>query len=220
MRVHVAGGTGWTSEMDAALLEARGVKRLVWASVVHFCPGMSKKRCQDRYKFLLELEARGEAMPARATAEEVRLARAEREDRDLEAEARNGVDWLLKKNRLNSRRFRAAEVYRKAFHDGAGATGAIRSALAIREGGKGVGGVELVALANIQAAADLHAMRADALLSQNDLLMVMDAVCGVGMTPRQLAGGDGHKAATIEAVLMIGLDLIARWLDLRARKDG
>lgn len=206
----------WTEEMHALLLERKDTLRLPWRSIAPIGPH-NARRCQARYKWLKELEAQGQRAPARSSVKAAERAL------DADAGPADGIDWLLKKGRLTSRRHRAAQFYRKAFRDGGGLS--IKSSLGnVDQAGGGTPGPGLHAdggaIAYTQAKRDLHHIQTQVLWSQDDLLTVCDAICGIGQTPRSLVGGDGHKAATVEAVLMVALDLIARWLDTSARTHG
>jgi hypothetical protein len=200
--------------MDRLLWEKRGVKRLAWRSVAPI-GGQNEKRCQKRFQYLEAQVAAGAWSPETGrvvAAAEGRVAAAG----DL---SQDGLDWLVRKGRISARRHGAAMAYRKAFRDGGGPS--IKSSADWGHVG-GVAGpglhAENAALAYTQAQRDLHTIRTRVCLSQDDLVTVLDAVCGVGIAPRALAGGDGHRAATLEAVLMVALDLVARWLDTRAVK--
>lgn len=196
----------WTPEMDALLLDRHG-KGLKWKAIAPI-NGMNETRCQTRLAFL---QSNG-GVSAAVTV---------KRDKETDVQVRDGIDWLLKKNRLSARRHAAAQFYRKAFRDGGDVS--LKSCLDVGTGGGMPGpGIHADAgsIAYTQALRDLHTIRTQVLWSQDDLVTAVDAICGVGQTPRDLSGGDGWRARTLEAVLMVALDLIARWLDTRARAHG
>ncbi|MFN4176437.1 hypothetical protein [Phenylobacterium sp.] len=199
--------SGWSRAMDAQLLAARGERGLPWSAFSIFTPDgrkVSERKCQKRFALLTREEGR----PAPTTAA-----------RKAEADGgRDGLEWLARKGRLSARRKAAAYAYRAAYRDASGPS--LKSCL---EGGLGggfapgdVAQADLAAMA--QAKRRLFAFRWLALGGQDDLVTVMDGVCGVGHTLRELAGGGSDdqvkaRARVLEAVLMVALDLIARQAD-------
>jgi hypothetical protein len=203
-----ADATGWSPSMDAWLLKRRGELGLPWAAIVPIC-GMGKTRCISRYQLL----SSGDGRPAVAKA----TSAAEAGDLD-----RDGLDWLQRKGKLTLRQRLAAELYRKAYREAGDLS--VKSSLNIVEGGPGAGGGGMAHAAAGTATAKraLFVLRWQVLGGQLDLLTVCDGICGLGHTPRSLAGGDGtdrtkRRQAVLEAVLMVALDLIAKAQDERVK---
>lgn len=125
------------------------------------------------------------------------------------ADDRDGLLWLVKKRRIKGDRQKAAMAYRAAFRDASGPT--IKSALDFSGGfgrGSGTDFQHAAAVGSAHAKRALFALRWNVLSGQDDMLIVMDGVCGIGQSLRTLAGGDSRKAMALEAVLMVALDLI------------
>lgn len=149
------------------------------------------------------LEARGAALirpPVR------------RGEREKPIRRMSGLEWLLSKGRITPAQAEAGARYGAAYRAVA-QVGAIRSILDDTPRGAGPGRTvaQAVAQAERHAAAGgrLAAMRAGPLCGQRDLIRACDLVCGEEMTPRE-AAANGVEAARIEAVVLVGLSLLAR----------
>ena len=68
----------------------------------------------------------------------------------------------------------------------------------------------------IDAARRLAAIRHQALAGHEQMIAVMDGVCGGGLTLREMCGGEERAAGRLEAVLMVALDLVATWMLARS----
>jgi hypothetical protein len=177
----------WTKEMDAALLKGRdadppvGWKRLVLA----IAPGLTRAEAEKRLR-LLKGGSPDEGGPLRA----------------------DGLAWLLRKGRLSAARAEQAARYRKAFRDAGGVS--VKSSANVGTGGgaPGPGHFEVAMNAHTQGQRDLFHMQAEVLKGQFDMLIVMDAVCGIGHSLRELAGGDWVRANELEVALKVALDLL------------
>jgi hypothetical protein len=123
---------------------------------------------------------------------------------------RDGLLWLIKKDRLSASRRVAAAAYRDLYREPQ--EGAMRSCLNDEVRGSGSGRPPDYNAGKVDAARRLTAMRTQALASHQQMIEVMDGVCGGGLTLRELAGGEERAAGRLEAVLMIALDLVAAWL--------
>ncbi len=128
-------------------------------------------------------------------------------------QARDGLLWLISRNRLTPLRTRAARAYRQDFREAAAEGPTLKSCLDVREGGgsglppAGPTGEVVYAL---DAQRSLFRKRFVILRGQADLLDVLDGVCGRGLTLREMAGGNGHKAAALEGLLKVALDLLGQ----------
>lgn len=199
-----ADASGWSPLRDALLLELRS-QGVSWRGVaIPATDGRkhSARACQKRHALLTSVDGR----PVARLAKVVEAA----EDRD-------GLDWLARKGRLTPARKAAGLHYRDALRDAGGAM--IKSSLDIREGGASSTGEARLAEVT-EAKRELFVLRWVVLGGQGDLLTVMDGVCGVGHTLRQLAEGSTpdqvkDRAKVLEAVLMVGLDLVAAHLAAR-----
>lgn len=203
--------SGWSREMDRLLLQRRGEMKLPWKAIAPL-NGMSAAKCQNRFKLLTSDGGRAAPREARATAAEAAVI-----DRD-------GLDWLVRKNKITLRQRLAGEYYRRCFRDAGDLS--VKSCLNVVEGGPGPGrggaGLQGALAGNTAAKRALFELRWLVLGGQDDLVTVCDGICGVGHTPRSLAGGDGSDAskrrqAVLEATLCIALDLVARALDEGAK---
>lgn len=126
---------------------------------------------------------------------------------------RDGLLWLISRNRLTPPRARAAKAYRQDFREASSAGPTLKSCLDVREGyGKGLpaSGPTGEVIYALDAQRSLFRKRFAVLRGQADLLDVLDGVCGRGLTLRELAGGNGHKAASLETLLKVALDLLAQ----------
>jgi hypothetical protein len=122
---------------------------------------------------------------------------------------RDGLVWLIRKGRLTPPRQRAAAVYRAAYREPQ--EGATRSCLNFEPRGSGVGRPPDFNAAKVDAIRRLDALRRDALAGHEQLIWVMDGVCGGGLTLREMTGGEERAAGKLEAVLLVALDLVGGW---------
>jgi hypothetical protein len=132
-------------------------------------------------------------------------------ERSTPYQRRSGLEWLASKGRITERQRLAGERYGACYRR-AGAQPAIGSTLNLTPGASLPGGPSLGLLLKMaegrrQAEAELAASRA-ALFGQGDLVTACDLICGQELTPREAAGGE-RDAARMEAVLKVGLDLLA-----------
>lgn len=190
-------GDGWSHKLDALLLaayrdaEAKGA--ISWNAMGRLFSRKGRD-CRGRVK----------ALTGKAPAISSAPAAPAKEDRV------DGLEWLVKKKRLTDGQMREAWAYRRDFQaaelDGA----ALKSSLAEPEAiGSGKVPDKLTPVVNrVEAKRRQFIRRFQILAGQSDMLMVLDAVVGKGQTLRELAGGDGHKANTLEAVLKVALDLL------------
>ena len=126
---------------------------------------------------------------------------------------RDGLLWLIKKGKLTASRCAAAAVYRAAYREPQ--EGAMRSCLNVDPDGGRLGIPPDPNAARIDAERRLKAMRGCALAGHEQMIAVMDGVCGGGLTLREMAGGEERAAGRLEAVLMVALDLVASWSAVR-----
>jgi len=180
-------GDHWTDTMDAVLLKGRdaeppvGWKRLV----LDIAPGMTRQRAERRYRLL-------------------KGASPDEGQRRVD-----GLLWLLERKRLGGVRGAMALRYREMFRDAGGVS--IKSSANVGAGGGAPGPglhAEAAMVSHTQAQRDLFRVRWVVLRGQVDMLTVLDGVCGIGHTLRQLAGGNDRRAGELEAVLKVALDLI------------
>jgi hypothetical protein len=180
----------WTDAMDAKLLAARDQdKPMGWAKVVLLLPGIGRGEAEKRYRY---------------------LKGASPEDLSPLAN-RDGLAWLIGKKRLTPERARQAQRYRDAFRNGAGVAMKSSAATWTSTGGGTPGsrdGHDTALCGSVAASRDLFVMRWQVLKGQAEMLIVMDAVCGIGHTLRDLAGGQWQRAGELEAVLKVALDLL------------
>ena len=128
----------------------------------------------------------------------------------VEAEpVRDGLLWLVKKGKLSVSRRAAAVAYRDLYREPQ--EGAMRSCLNDEVRGSGSGRPPDYNSRKVDAIRQLTAMRAEALAGHEQMIQVMDGVCGGGLTLRELAGGEERAAGRLEAVLMVALDLVTAW---------
>jgi hypothetical protein len=123
---------------------------------------------------------------------------------------RDGLVWLAKKKRLSLSQLAEAMAYRNAYRDAGELS--MKSCLNV---GAGVGGqagpgdiADRAVVSMTTARRELFVARYQVLRGQVDMLSVMDGVCGVGWTVRDLAAGDQVRARELEAVLKVALDLL------------
>ena len=150
---------------------------------------------------------------ARRKGEVLKLKRhpAEREVEPV----RDGLLWLIKKGKLTPSRRAAAAIYRAAYREPQ--EGAMRSCLDDSVRGSGTGRPPDYNSGKVDAIRRLQAMRAEALAGHEQMIFVMDGVCGGGLTLREICGGEERAAGKLEAVLMVALDLVAAWETHRRR---
>lgn len=119
--------------------------------------------------------------------------------------ARDGLLWLVAKKRITAAQRMAAERYRTIY--AVLFASPIRSCIADTIG-SAPGDALTVAKANARQALD----RARKIALADDLTMIrlVDEVAGKGSTIRDLAGGDKHRADTLEVELKVALRLLAR----------
>lgn len=126
---------------------------------------------------------------------------------------RDGMLWLINRNRLNPSQVRQAREYRQDFRDAEASGPNIRSGLNITEGGVGSrasDGPATQVIRNLDAQRRLFVRRFVILRGQGDLLEVLDAVCGRGLTLRDLAGGRTPQAMVLEKLLKVALDQLVQ----------
>jgi len=153
------------------------------------------------------------AMEAKATPDRTIVT-----GRPAEPIIRDGLAWLVKKNRLTPSQRKAANAYRKVYREPQ--PGAMRSHLDDTRAGGGAGMPPDLNQAFYDAQVQLKAYRTEALQSHGDLISVMDAVVGNGLTLAEYAGSDSRKTGKWEAVLMVALDLLAQYLDSLTRQNA
>jgi hypothetical protein len=125
---------------------------------------------------------------------------------------RDGLVWLIRKNRINPRQRIAAAAYRQAYREPQ--PGAIRSHLDDAQGSGGhTGNPPDCNAAFYDAQVRLKSYRTEALQDHGDMISVMDAVAGNGLTFTELSPKDYRQAERLEAILKIALDLMAQHLD-------
>ena len=92
----------------------------------------------------------------------------------------------------------------------------MRSCLSDEVRGSGSGRPPDYNARKVDAVRQLAALRTQALAGHQQMIEVMDGVCGGGLTLRELAGGEERAAGRLEAVLMVALDLVTAWLGRQA----
>ena len=115
-----------------------------------------------------------------------------------------GLEWLLRKERINLLQHRAGEQYGDDF--ARAEQPSVRSCLNDRIGGE----TEHMQETKRAAGKRLAVARTEALGDHEGLVSIMDAVCGHGARIRALVNGDDAEAAKKEAQLSLGLDFLAR----------
>lgn len=129
---------------------------------------------------------------------------------DVRPQVRDGLEWELGKGRITVIQFREGMRFREGFR-AAGEVG-LRSCLDVREGRGGGGKGALAPVeAMTLARAEMLVIRYEVLRGQDDMLTVMDGVCGLGFTCRALANGDRRRADDLEVALRLALDLVVGW---------
>lgn len=114
-----------------------------------------------------------------------------------------GLEWLLRKQRIDLNQYRAGEQYGDDFAKAEEPT--LRSCLNDRVGGE----PEPMQDMKRKAGERLAAARG-ALMQHEGLIAIMDAVCGYGARVRALANGEDTESARKEAQLVIALDFLCR----------
>lgn len=174
------------------------------------------KILEARERDRTEARAVAEGVEETVALSQARGAAIEREPADRAGRAtpyhrRSGLEWLSAKGKISERQRVAGERYGACYRR-AGAQPTIGSTLDLAPGSSQPGGPSLGLLLKMaegrrQAQAELAACR-QALFGQGDLVTACDLICGQELTPREAAGGD-RDAARMEAVLKVGLDLLA-----------
>ena len=120
---------------------------------------------------------------------------------------RDGLLWLKSKKRMTGAPLLAAEMYRK--HHTTVHSGDVRIARPDRIGG-GAAGDFSPAQAKVDAIKAIRDAHEIGLSRDGGLILVVEAVCGRGETLMDLANGDKHAAARLEAELQVACRLLAR----------
>lgn len=191
----------WTAEKDKLLVDmkAAGCK---WCQIIDVLriAGLDKGQA---HKHLKALERQG-AQPAKTS-------RVEHAPVDIMHD-KDGLTFLTSRNRLNPQQEREASDYRADFRELLSSGASIQSFLGnfggVRGGGSKEGPTGRVTYA-VDAQRRLFTKRYVVLGGQPDLLEVLDAVCGRGLTLQDMADGDGYRAKTLEALLKVALDQLA-----------
>ncbi len=124
--------------------------------------------------------------------------------------SRDGLLWLIKKGRLNAEMRAAAEKFRHQYallH-----LGGVGSCIA---NASGSGECDVIML-KVQAAEELKIVRKGALLNDDGLVSIVDAVAGRGDTIRELAKGNRMLADLLEAEFCVACRLLARFYRITA----
>jgi hypothetical protein len=189
----------WTPELDRLLLDLRA-KGKSWKVIIAALM-IRQTACEGRLKALKR--AGGVAA--------VKVAEAETDEGVAHAPAGvDGLEWLVKKGRLTNEQMGQAWAYRRDFRAAEGEGAGMKSSLAALDAVKGGRGDVLpVVYSQAMAKRRQFIRRYQILGGEDHVLIVLDAVCGRGMTTRELAGGDGHRASTHEAVLRVALNMLA-----------
>lgn len=139
-----------------------------------------------------------------------RVIRVAKASKPVEPSIKDGLIWLHKKRRLSDAQVLEGFRYRDLFREVSGVS--IKSGLeAMGMGGGGSVGGGLPGNALYGDAAkqlELFVIQWNVLQGQNELLTVMNGVCGLGHTVRYLAGDNQLRAAELEAALRIALDML------------
>lgn len=117
-----------------------------------------------------------------------------------------GLQWLNRRGALNPRQLEAGEKYGAVYRE-ANREVSLRSVLDREVRGEPTGDMLRQAERANQARAVLNRYRT--WIGYGQLTNACDLICGEELTPRQ-AGGNGAKADTLEALLIVALDLLAR----------
>lgn len=133
---------------------------------------------------------------------------------------RDGLAWLVKKNKLTARQRLAALAYRKVYREPQ--PGAMKSHLDDSAKGGGSGCPPDYNQAFYDAQIQLKSYRGCALQNHGDMISVMDAVIGNGLTIAEYSGvgTDSRKISRYEVILLLALDLLAQHLDSLTRQQA
>jgi hypothetical protein len=124
---------------------------------------------------------------------------------------RDGLLWLLKKGKLGIQERRGCAAYRTAYREPP--AGAIRSFLDDTRGGGDSGFPPDTNADALDAQRRLYTFRYSVLLGDTASILVMDAICGRGVTLAQYVGGsDSRKALEALTVLKTAARLIDQHL--------
>lgn len=141
-----------------------------------------------------------------------------------DADPKDGLEWLIKKKRLD--RAQVAEAYRlrQGFRDDTGdlAEGFV-SCVEFQAGGGGRGdgaGQQARLAAVTDARRDYLLVIGQVLWGEPQMVAVVDGVCGRGYTLRYLAGQDRHAADALEVVLKTALSLVVAWRKRHVKPEG
>lgn len=165
---------------------------------------LSNRARRDQRKRATKPARRGKGMTVTSPAQ---VAAA----KDVPTE-RDGLKWLLDRNRLTPIQAREARGYREDFRDAAAAGVTIKSGLDFQEGrstGSAPAGPAGHIVGHLDAQRRLFRKRFEVLQGQATALELLDGVCGRGLTLTTLAGGDDRMAKAYELVLKVALDMLA-----------
>lgn len=132
---------------------------------------------------------------------------------------RDGWEWLIHKQRVTFAQRKAGDYYRALYRD-PGDKPAIRSCLDIQEGSGGSSKAQaasMMAAWHVDAADELEVIRTAHLGDHDDLIALLNSVCGMGMTLREIAGGNERAARDLEVKLKVALDLVHGYIHPRKR---
>jgi hypothetical protein len=132
---------------------------------------------------------------------------------------RDGLAWLLKKKRITDEQAREGLRYRAGFREDGGGVMGVGSCLEVSLGGSGEG-KEQKLVAQTEARRDYLLIVGSVLWHDTQLVAVMDGVCGLGQTPRYLAGGKQLEALALETQLKVALNLVIAWRAAHARSEA
>lgn len=152
--------------------------------------------------------------PAKAKPEKV--VRISTEPKPQDPTEKDGLLWLAKKKRLTQPQLAAGFYYRDLYRNAEAGDGSLKSCLdvsaggGVYNGGRGGGLPFGGEYSNGEARLQLFVIRSLIFGEQDDLVTVMDGVCGLRHTVRYLAGGDQLRSSQLEAALRIALDLLVK----------
>jgi hypothetical protein len=124
---------------------------------------------------------------------------------------KDGLEWLIKKKRIDRAQAAAAYRLRLGFRDDGGGVEGVVSCLEIGGGGGSSDGVQHRLAAVTDARREYLLVIGQVLWGEPQMVAVVDGVCGRGYTLRYLAGQDRHRADELEAVLKAALSLVVAW---------
>jgi hypothetical protein len=122
-------------------------------------------------------------------------------------DGKDGLLWLVKKKRLNAKQVREALYYRDLVRSACGGPVKVSDLFSSGGGSKG-GGVVGGEYGDQASALELYIVRQHVLGGEDDLLTVMDGVCGRERTVRELAAGDQLRSHELLSALRIALNLM------------